>query len=506
MADLRGVVSLNEVFALQRDSEWEDPNNVWIFPDDGGPEYKFIDGTVTPAPAATPIGPNYERIKTGYLSNTAEWYEVEGQGYKGIRGYVKGIYTTDDHAIIVTMSTTHSVLIYKRENMLCWDPVRDTYTISDDPDDYPPGSLTVISFANAYTDTSWGRSTSADAGNQKICIGSDTGAHIWNYDGTGYVNITRSGGSYASNFGKICFCGNGKVAIGNPDEDRTSSGGTNWIRSGAVYVYNLDGTGEFKLQPSEAALGRTGGAAPHTTNGYYTAFGSSVAISNSRIIVGATGGSITFTRRYNGEVFTYKLDGTNETWHFAQDPDLATNNYGNGTTDNDKIGDWVYAKDNKWYTGTGLCDEQCQQNRDNSGVMYSNTIPAQSSTGEYIMPGVYKDWAYNDLFQHNDYFGDRVVMGRYKNSPTTNPTSMGPVTLAYAPGANRIYWKYGSSPSTGYWNSDYTPMTQGDPYTYPPADIIDRHLLSRHYSRLDINPIGYDLDDSSQMMHIPPLL
>ena len=62
MSDFRVVISLNEVLALQRDSEWEDFNNVWIFPDGGGSEFKFIDGTVTPAPAATPLGPPYETI------------------------------------------------------------------------------------------------------------------------------------------------------------------------------------------------------------------------------------------------------------------------------------------------------------------------------------------------------------------------------------------------------------------------------------------------------------
>ena len=47
-----GVLSLNEDFFTSKESEWESTNNVWIFPDGGGPEFKFADGAMS---IATPL-------------------------------------------------------------------------------------------------------------------------------------------------------------------------------------------------------------------------------------------------------------------------------------------------------------------------------------------------------------------------------------------------------------------------------------------------------------------
>ena len=94
MSDLRGVISLNEVISLQKESEWEDPNDVWVFPDGGGSEFKFIDGTVTPAPAATPLGPTYNRV------TTARNITITSMG-----GNCRGIYSTDNLVVIVLETT-----------------------------------------------------------------------------------------------------------------------------------------------------------------------------------------------------------------------------------------------------------------------------------------------------------------------------------------------------------------------------------------------------------------
>ena len=42
MSDLRGVISLNEVISLQKESEWEDPNDVWVFPDGVDPNLSLL--------------------------------------------------------------------------------------------------------------------------------------------------------------------------------------------------------------------------------------------------------------------------------------------------------------------------------------------------------------------------------------------------------------------------------------------------------------------------------
>ena len=60
MADLRGIFTFDMVRDLQNDSEWDSVDNVWIFPDNNGAEFKYVDGTVTAAPTATPPAPTFE--------------------------------------------------------------------------------------------------------------------------------------------------------------------------------------------------------------------------------------------------------------------------------------------------------------------------------------------------------------------------------------------------------------------------------------------------------------
>ena len=87
----RGVFTLSRVRIKEIKNEWEDPNNVWIFPDGGGSEFKFIDGTVTPAPAATPDGPTYIRVNIG--GNYAFPTGTSAGGFPRPKR-VRGIYAT----------------------------------------------------------------------------------------------------------------------------------------------------------------------------------------------------------------------------------------------------------------------------------------------------------------------------------------------------------------------------------------------------------------------------
>ena len=304
----RGVFTLSRVRIKEIKNEWEDPNDVWIFPDGGGSEFKFIDGTVTPAPAATPDGPTYIKVNIG--GNYAFPTGTSAGGFPRPKR-VRGIYATADFIFLAVKDNTNSILIYNRKSMFLWDAVNNSPEISTNTDDYPPGALRKISYANAETDDAWGDCITVDSTNEKICVSSTTGAHLWNFDGTGYVNIDKAGtgtGGIADDFGNICACGDGKVVIGNPFE--TGPAPDSDTKCGAVYVYNLDGTGELKIQPSTNAIRRGNSI---TYNSHNLEFGRSVSIGSNRIVVGAPGGSLTFIRGYNGEVFTYKLDGTGET-------------------------------------------------------------------------------------------------------------------------------------------------------------------------------------------------
>ena len=116
-------------------------------------------------------------------------------------------------------------------------------------------------------------------------------AYIFNLDGTGEVKLTASDGSSSDQFGRSIAIGSNKVVVGAQYDDPTGSS------SGKVYVYNLDGTGEIIITPSDAFVGDQ--------------FGAAVAVGIDKIFVSARfaeedGASNT------GIIYSYDLDGTNE--------------------------------------------------------------------------------------------------------------------------------------------------------------------------------------------------
>ena len=132
---------------------------------------------------------------------------------------------------------------------------------------------------------------SVAVGHDKIVVGSydhnsDTGAvYVYNLDGTGEVKITASDGATSDKFGFNVAIGHNKIVAG---AYQNAAGGN---RRGAVYVYNLDGTGELKITASDG-----------TDN---DKLGSAVAIGNNKIVAGASEDG-------PGSVYVYNLDGTGE--------------------------------------------------------------------------------------------------------------------------------------------------------------------------------------------------
>jgi len=134
---------------------------------------------------------------------------------------------------------------------------------------------------------------SVAVGSDKVVVGSpfddDNGsssgsAYIYDLDGTGEVKITASDGLDNDRYGYAVAVGNNKVVIGAPNDDTGSN-----TDQGAVYIYNLDGTGEIKVTNSDAANGDK--------------FGISVAVGSNKVVVG------TDTK---DAVYVYDLDGSNE--------------------------------------------------------------------------------------------------------------------------------------------------------------------------------------------------
>src|SRR5210317_1997645 len=142
-------------------------------------------------------------------------------------------------------------------------------------------------------------------GSGKIVVGAyvdDVGAngnqgsvYIFDLDGTQLTKITASDGAASDFFGISVAVGGNKIVVGSYQDD------DNGTASGSVYTYNLDGTNEIKIIPSDGAAGDN--------------FGQSVAVGENKIVVGATGydiDPITFTNFNSGKIYTYDLDGTNE--------------------------------------------------------------------------------------------------------------------------------------------------------------------------------------------------
>ena len=97
--------------------------------------------------------------------------------------------------------------------------------------------------------------------------------------------------------------GRNKIVVGAPFA-KVSTG-----NAGAVYVYNLDGTGEVKITASD----------PEST----AYFGLEVAIGDNKIVVGAPGDATD-----TGAVYVYDLDGTNETKITASNSGLFLDEFG----------------------------------------------------------------------------------------------------------------------------------------------------------------------------------
>jgi hypothetical protein len=125
--------------------------------------------------------------------------------------------------------------------------------------------------------------------------GSNSGSvYVFDLDGTQLTKITASDGAGFDRFGWRVDIGNGKIVVGSYlDDDNVKD-------SGSVYTYNLDGTNEIKIIPSDGAA-----------SDY---FGQSVAIGDNKIVVAAPGYDIDpITNNFNsGKIYTYDLDGTNE--------------------------------------------------------------------------------------------------------------------------------------------------------------------------------------------------
>jgi hypothetical protein len=200
--------------------------------------------------------------------------------------------------------------------------------------------------------------------------GSNSGSvYVYNTDGTSEIKIIASDGASGDNFGISVAISDTKVVVGAYVDDDSGS------NSGSAYVYNLDGTGEVKLTASDGAASDF--------------FGTSVAISDTKVIVGANYNDDAGSN--SGSVYVYNTDGTGELKITASD----------GAA-NDKFGESVAATDTHVVVGSSHDDSQ-------KGAAY---IYNTDGTGELKITA--SDGASGDYFGRSVAInGDKIIVGAY---------------------------------------------------------------------------------------------
>ena len=315
-----GVFTLTEANEKSVDGTWESTDNVWIFPDGGGPEFKFADGTVTPAPPATPLPKtkihDYFRSKAFCIS------ENEGIG----------------RAIVADPDPTSTVLaITSPEGVRVYNGDLDIYVEHTDI----LGEYGNVGFGSTgYTfiprpvgvgSTTWGFSVAVGEG--KIAVGdrgvktvgwgnprdesvhpSDTvgKVYVWDYDGSNQTIITPSTNQAGGQFGHSVGIGSGKIIVGAPafDSSTVPSGQYGNLRQGAVFTFNLDGTGENRIDIPTTFIryhqSSYSGGIIQSQNAH---FGYSVCVHRGQIFAGApyAGQDSDYAQ---GRVFQYDINGT----------------------------------------------------------------------------------------------------------------------------------------------------------------------------------------------------
>ena len=148
------------------------------------------------------------------------------------------------------------------------------------------GSSGVDDDANAY----W-----TDTEGNPVHYWNNGAIYVYDLDGSNEVKITTSDPSYNDRFGSCVAIGGGKIVGGAPNEGAANNG----LGTGSIYIFDLDGTNEIKITPSNVYQ--------------YAAFGNAVAIGDNKIAVGAWNENEGDVSGYqsSGAAFIYDMDGSN---------------------------------------------------------------------------------------------------------------------------------------------------------------------------------------------------
>ena len=220
----------------------------------------------------------------------------------------------------------------------------------------------------------------------------------YNLDGTGEVKITPSDTASSDDFGSAVAVGNSKVYVGAVGDDDNGS------TSGSVYIYNLDGTGEVKLTPSDGVS--------------FARFGSSLAIGHDKLVVGAFGDNPAGDPPSGGSVYVYDLDGTNEVK--IRSSDVASG---------DDFGHAVAIGSNKIVVGA--------YGDDDGGLSGSGSVYVYNLDGTGELKITSSDAAASDQFGYSVAVGgDKIYVGARYDDDGVN--SSGSVYIYNLDGTNEV--------------------------------------------------------------------
>jgi hypothetical protein len=154
--------------------------------------------------------------------------------------------------------------------------------------------LAKIQASDADVNNNFGHSVSVS--DTRIVVGapykgttslSDGAAYIFDIDGNQIAKIIASDAQYGDNFGWSVAVSDTRIVVGALYED------TNGSQAGSAYIFDINGNQLAKIQASDAELGDF--------------FGTSVAVSDTRIVVGAEGEDTTASN--GGSAYIFDIDG-----------------------------------------------------------------------------------------------------------------------------------------------------------------------------------------------------
>jgi hypothetical protein len=248
---------------------------------------------------------------------------------------------------------------------------------------------TVITASDTKTSSYFGSAISI--ADNKIAVGAywhdvpnvaKGAVYLYDMDGSNEIRIVASDGIYNAKFGYSVAVGQNKLVVGAHGDAGT------YANEGSVYVYDLDGTNELKINCTVPVSG-----APN--------FGYSVAIGSNKIAVGSPlRDDVSYEE---GAVFLYDLDGTNELKVTPPGPRAAADHFG-----------WaVHIFGDRLYVGAPHTDT----NGINSGTVYVFDL-----TGVHIATIVASDASATSEFGVSVSATDtKLVVGAWsEDSPVTN--------------------------------------------------------------------------------------